>query len=165
MIKYINGNILKVSADALVNPVNCVGVMGRGLALTFKQNFPIMFKEYQGVCKDKELDFGKLHVFEIQHSMLDSLNKIFGDINFVWKPRYIINFPTKYHWKDSSKIENIRKGLVVLKEKILELDIKSIALPALGCGLGGLSKKEVFSAIEEVFVDYDGIVIIFDNKF
>ena len=162
MIKYINGNILKVSATALVNPVNCVGVMGRGLALTFKQNFPWMFKEYQEVCKDRNLYFGKLHVYEIKADMALTLSKIFG-VNFVFKPRYIINFPTKYHWKDKSNLQDIRIGLLALKEQIEELKLESIAIPPLGCGLGGLSKKEVFSVIEEILGDTKSMILIFDT--
>lgn len=123
MIELRHGNLLDAEVEALVNTVNTEGVMGKGVALQFKKAFPDMYREYRKVCKDGELSIGKMHVF--------SRNSLMG-------PRYIINFPTKQHWREPSHLEYIEKGLHALAEEINKLQIKSLSIPPLGCGFGGL---------------------------
>ncbi len=136
MIKITKGDILKADAQALVNTVNCVGVMGRGIALQFRKAFPENFKVYKKACDKKQLQPSKMLIL---------------DLNRFENPRFIVNFPTKRHWKDKSKIEDIQEGLDALIEEVRKLKIKSIAIPPLGCGLGGLSWKQVKPMIEKAF--------------
>lgn len=133
MIRYVQGDILKAEAEALVNTVNCVGVMGRGIALQFKQAFPSNFKAYASACRRGEVLPGRMFVF---------------DIGQIAKPRYIINFPTKRHWRGKSRIEDIEAGLVALVEEVRSRNIRSIAIPPLGSGLGGLDWADVRPRIE-----------------
>jgi O-acetyl-ADP-ribose deacetylase (regulator of RNase III) len=133
MIEYTEGNILDAEAEALVNTVNTVGVMGKGIALMFKEAFPDNFKNYEAACKRRELRVGKMFVSERQ--------------SFVG-PKWIINFPTKEHWRGNSKIEWIDAGLEDLKTVITEKNIKSIAVPPLGSGNGGLDWEQVRPRIE-----------------
>jgi O-acetyl-ADP-ribose deacetylase (regulator of RNase III) len=128
MIEYTTGNLLEADTEALVNTVNTVGVMGKGIALQFKERFPENFKRYADVCKRKELVPGKLLV-TTEHTLQ-------GD-------RTIINFPTKTEWFRKSSYTYIEKGLVALAELIREQGIQSIALPPLGCGHGGLDWNKV----------------------
>lgn len=123
MIEFKSGDILKSEADALVNTVNCVGVMGRGIALQFKNAYPKNFRAYAAACKRGEVQPGRMFVFET------------GQLT---PPRYIVNFPTKRHWRGKSRIEDIEVGLTALVEVIRARGIRSIALPPLGSGLGGL---------------------------
>jgi O-acetyl-ADP-ribose deacetylase (regulator of RNase III) len=136
VIELIQGDILESPAEALVNTVNCAGVMGRGIALQFKKAYPNNYKIYKEVCKRKELNIGQMLVYET------------GSLTF---PRYIINFPTKKHWKGKSKISDIETGLQSLIQKIRTLKIESIAVPPLGCGLGGLQWRDVKPIIEKAF--------------
>ncbi|RAK19936.1 O-acetyl-ADP-ribose deacetylase (regulator of RNase III) [Anoxybacillus vitaminiphilus] len=136
MIILKQGNLLEDEAEALVNTVNCVGVMGKGIALQFKQAYPEMFSEYEKACRRKEVQPGKMHVVS-NKSLLN--------------PKYIINFPTKRHWKNKSRMEDIELGLVDLVKVVKELNIKSIAIPPLGCGNGGLKWAEVRPKIEAAF--------------
>jgi len=123
MIKFVTGNIFCNNAEAVVNTVNCVGVMGRGIALQFKKHYPENYNAYELACKRNEVVPGKMFVFET---------------NQLVNPKYIINFPTKRHWRGASRIEDIEVGLIDLVNVISELQISSIALPPLGAGLGGL---------------------------
>lgn len=132
MIKLTQGNVLKADAEALVNTVNCVGVMGRGIALQFKKAYPKNFKAYKAACDAKEVRPGKMFVY---------------DLSRIYNPRFIINFPTKRHWRGKSRIEDIEAGLVDLVQLIQRENIKSIAIPPLGCGLGGLNWAEVKALI------------------
>lgn len=136
MICYTQGDILTSDAEALVNTVNCVGIMGRGIALQFKNAFPANFKAYAVACKRREVLPGRLFVFDI------------GELT---TPRYIINFPTKRHWRDKSRIEDIEVGLVTLVAEVRTRNIRSIAIPPLGCGLGGLDWAAVRPLIEQAF--------------
>jgi len=136
MIKYSTGDIFSSQAEALVNPVNCVGVMGKGLALKFKQIYPENFKAYHRACHDGEVRPGRMHV-------------TFPD--GVPLPRVIINFPTKRRWNEKSRMEDINAGLVDLVRVVRAERIRSIAIPALGCGLGGLDWNTVRSRIENAF--------------
>lgn len=133
MIKYTTGNIFDSDVQALVNTVNCVGVMGRGIALQFKNRFPANFKAYEQACKNQEVMVGKMFVF-INNELLS--------------PQFIINFPTKRHWRGKSRLEDIEAGLDDLIKVIQQYDIKSIAIPPLGAGLGGLDWQTVRQKIE-----------------
>jgi len=134
MIEYKTGNILDTDVEALVNSVNCVGLMGRGIALQFKKGWPENFKAYAAACRRQEVRPGSMFVFET------------GRLS---NPRYVINFPTKRHWRGKSRIEDIEAGLEALAEEIRRRGIRSIALPPLGCGLGGLEWPEVRLRIEQ----------------
>jgi O-acetyl-ADP-ribose deacetylase (regulator of RNase III) len=133
MMEFTTGDILKSNAEALVNTVNCVGIMGRGIALQFKEKFPANFKAYAAACERGELQPGHMFVFPT---------------GWVTGPKYIINFPTKRHWRGKSRIEDIESGLGALRNVIEELGIRSIAIPPLGAGLGGLDWNQVRPRIE-----------------
>ncbi len=128
MIRTVTGNLLAADVDALVNTVNTVGVMGKGIALQFKNAYPQMFKAYARAVKAGEVQLGRMHIWET--GQLDG-------------PRYIINFPTKGHWRSGSKIRDIDAGLVDLVSVIKYLGIGSIAIPPLGAGNGGLEWDQV----------------------
>ncbi|MFP4204126.1 MAG: macro domain-containing protein [Opitutales bacterium] len=144
MIEYTKGNLLEDQAEALVNTVNCVGVMGKGIALQFRQAFPECFADYKQACDAGEIKPGYLHVHETG--------------NFLG-PRFIVNFPTKRHWKGKSKIEDITAGLDALRSWIEETGIRSIALPPLGCGNGGLAWNVVRKLIEQKLAGLDDVSI------
>ena len=144
MITVVQGDIFMAGADAVVNAVNTVGVMGKGLALQFKRAYPEMFAEYQLWCRAGALRVGKMHVW--QRSVE------FGG------PRLIINFPTKQHWRDPSRVEDIQAGLDALALVVVEWEVKSIAIPALGCGLGGLDWSVVEPLIMAAMVPLAGEV-------
>ena len=129
MIDYrSSGDLLNQDAEALVNTVNCVGVMGRGVSLQFKKTFPDNFKAYTNACERGEVQPGRMFVFETGRAT---------------NPRYIINFPTKRHWRGKSRMEDIESGLEALVHEISERNIGSIAIPPLGSGLGGLNWSDV----------------------
>ena len=127
-IHYTRGDILATDAEALVNTVNCVGVMGRGIALQFKKAFPANFTAYARACKQGDVAIGKMLVHETGR---------------LGNPRFIINFPTKRHWRGTSRLEWIREGLDDLIAVVAERGIASLAMPPLGCGLGGLDWRDV----------------------
>jgi len=133
MIKLATGNLLEADADALVNAVNVVGVMGKGIALQFKREFPENFRAYRRACESGELQLGRVFVHQNQAPR---------------RPRFIVNFPTKGHWRDASRLEDIDAGLRSLVRAIRDLRIRSIAVPPLGCGLGGLPWTDVRPTIE-----------------
>lgn len=133
MIELARGDILKDESEAIVNTVNCVGVMGRGIALQFKNAWPENFKAYEVACKREEVQPGRMFVFDTGRLTL---------------PRFIVNFPTKRHWRGKSRIEDIETGLSALLAVIKERGIRSIAIPPLGSGLGGLEWSEVRPRIE-----------------
>ena len=150
MIELHHGNLLKSDAEALVNTVNIVGIMGKGIALQFKKAFPDMFTAYKLACKNNEIRPGKIHVYKRK-----------GLLN----PHYIINFPTKTHWRGRSKIEYIEKGLHDLVRIIRQEKIRSIAVPPLGCGLGGLDWNDVYSEIKKSLTALENVqVIVFPPK-
>ncbi len=138
MITPAHGNLLNDPAEALVNTVNCAGVMGKGIALQFKQAFPENFKAYEKACKASHVKLGEVLVYET--------GALVG-------PKYILNFPTKGHWKTPSRIEDIQSGLKDLVAKVRQLNIQSIAIPPLGCGLGGLCWEDVQPLILDAFRD------------
>jgi O-acetyl-ADP-ribose deacetylase (regulator of RNase III) len=150
MIEHKTGDILSEDAEALVNTVNCVGIMGRGIALQFKNAFPENFKAYARACKQNEVQPGRMFVFETA-----------GLTN----PRYIINFPTKRHWRGKARIEDIQSGLKALVDVIRERNIRSIAIPPLGSGLGGLDWSQVRAKIHEALSGLSQVrVIVFEPK-
>ncbi len=135
-VQLKSGDLLKETTDAIVNTVNCVGVMGKGIALQFKQRWPNNFKAYEGASKRKEIGPGRMFIYDL------------GE----WeKPRYIVNFPTKTHWRGDSKIEYVEDGLQDLIKQVKRLGIKSISLPPLGCGNGGLDWHDVRKLILAAF--------------
>ena len=135
MIEYKIGDLLAEQAEALVNTVNCVGVMGRGVALQFKNAFPENFKAYERECRQRKMQPGRMFVFELKQTAA---------------PRYIINFPTKRHWRGKSRMADIDAGLRALTEEIRSRGIRSVALPPLGSGLGGLDWLDVRKRIQAV---------------
>lgn len=152
-LTFKSGDMFAEPVDALVNTVNCVGVMGKGVALEFKQRWPDNFKAYKAVCDAKALVPGKILIHE-------NLS-LFGSDG----PRFLINFPTKAHWRSPSKLAYIEDGLDALIHEIRYFDIKSIALPPLGCGNGGLDWADVKPIIAEKLSVLDGVdVIVFSPK-
>lgn len=129
-----SGNLITAEVDALVNTVNTEGVMGKGLALQFKKAFPDAFAEYERACKKGAVTIGRMHI-----------------VRRLTSPRFIINFPTKKHWRNPSKLEYVEAGLQDLVAKIRELEIRSIAVPPLGCGNGGLNWGDVKPRIVDAF--------------
>jgi O-acetyl-ADP-ribose deacetylase (regulator of RNase III) len=138
MIKVADGNLLTADAEALVNTVNTVGVMGKGIALQFKRAFPGNYKAYKRACDRGEVKLGRMFVWDT------------GGLT-AGHPRYIINFPTKGHWRARSKLSDIEAGLVDLVRVIREHDIRSVAVPPLGCGHGGLQWRDVEPLILAAF--------------
>ena len=150
MIEFTSGDILKDDVDAIVNTVNCVGIMGRGIALQFKNAWPENFKAYEAACKREEVQPGRMFVYEV------------GQLT---TPRYIINFPTKRHWRGKSRIEDIESGLKALVGEIRQRGIRSIAIPPLGSGLGGLDWNDVRPRIEAAMREVPDVrVRIFEPK-
>lgn len=143
MISYKNGDILSEDAEALVNTVNCVGVMGRGVALQFKRVYPENFKAYEKECHNSGVRPGSMFVFETGYL----------------RPRYIINFPTKRHWRNNSRLADINLGLQSLVEEIRNRGIRSIAIPPLGCGEGKLNWAAVRNLMEESLADLKDVQI------
>lgn len=149
-IQLKSGDLLKEKTDAIVNTVNCVGVMGKGIALQFKQRWPKNFKDYEAASKREEIKPGKMFIHDL------------GE----WaKPRFIVNFPTKVHWRGDSKLEYVEDGLRDLVKQVKRLGIKSISLPPLGCGNGGLDWDEVRELIFAAFRDHPDISVnLFEPK-
>ena len=140
MIRYIKGNLLEDDAQALVNTVNTVGVMGKGIALQFREAFPQNYKLYSKACKAGEVKVGQMFI-TVEFTVLGN--------------RFIINFPTKQHWRNPSEYSFIESGLIALRQEIINRDIKSIAIPPLGTNNGGLSWSIVREMIESKLGDLD----------
>ena len=148
MIEYKTGDILREETEALVNTINCVGVMGRGIALQFKKAWPANFKAYAAACRRNEVRPGRMFVY------------VTGRLT---PPRYIINFPTKRHYRDPSRIEDIEEGLTALVEEMRTRGIRSIAVPPLGAGLGRLDWNVVRARIESAMQELPEVrVVIFE---
>jgi O-acetyl-ADP-ribose deacetylase (regulator of RNase III) len=145
MIKYIQGDLLSSDSQALVNTVNCVGVMGKGLALQFKIAFPENYKLYRTACYRQQVIPGKMFVHE--------------DRDKQGNTRIIVNFPTKTDWRLSSKLKYIEDGLRDLARVINQKGIKSIAIPPLGCGCGGLHWDEVKPLIEKALGSFEDVTV------
>lgn len=146
MIETAQGNLLQAPVEALVNTVNTEGVMGKGIALQFRQAFPDMFRAYERACKADQVELGKMDVHD--------LGGIGGG------PRWIINFPTKGHWRARSRKADVAAGLQDLVRVIESLNIRSIALPPLGCGHGGLEWSEVRPLIEAALDPLPGVRVL-----
>jgi O-acetyl-ADP-ribose deacetylase (regulator of RNase III) len=138
MIRYTKGNLLDAETEAIVNTVNTVGVMGKGIALQFREAFPDNYRAYKEACDAEIIQIGKVFVTE---------NRALTG------PKYVVNFPTKKHWRQRSSLEYIALGLQDLKSFLLRKKIRSVALPPLGCGNGGLEWREVRSLIEAALND------------
>jgi len=145
MISYTTGNLLDAQTEAVVNTVNEVGVMGKGIDLMFREAFPANTLAYEAACKEGEVRVGRMFVTENR-----ALNG----------PHWIINFPTKKHWRHPSRLEWIRDGLVDLRRVIGEKHIKSIALPPLGCGNGGLEWSQVRPTIEAALSPLENVNVV-----
>ena len=138
MITYLRGNLLEDDAHALVNTVNTVGVMGKGIALQFKQRFPANFAAYAQACKLGQVQTGRMFI--------TAPGELAG-------PRWVVNFPTKQHWRDPSRMEWVVDGLQDLRGFLARNAVPSIALPALGAGLGGLPWAAVRGHIDAALGD------------
>ena len=148
MMTFSQGNLLEAPVEALVNTVNTVGVMGKGIALMFKEAFPANFRAYEEACKRKEIRVGQMFVTE--NRTLDG-------------PRWLINFPSKKHWRHPSKLEWIVEGLQDLRHVIVDKKIRSIALPPVGCGNGGLEWADVRPEIERALGSLEAVeVLVFE---
>ncbi len=144
-IHIIKGNIFNTKMQTIVNTVNCVGVMGKGIALVFKLRYPKMFDIYKDYCHRHLIDIGKLWLYK-------------GEAKEPW----VLNFPTKFHWKYPSKIEYIEKGLQKFVSSYKEKNITSIAFPLLGTNNGGLDKDEVLSLMESYLSECDIPIEIYE---
>lgn len=147
MITFTQGNLLDARVEALVNTVNTVGVMGKGIALMFKERFNDNFRRYATACKAKEVQTGKMFITQLAE--LDG-------------PRWIVNFPTKQHWRAPSRMEWVIEGLQDLRRFLIEQNIKSIAIPALGAGNGGLEWADVREQIELALGDLSINILVFE---
>jgi O-acetyl-ADP-ribose deacetylase (regulator of RNase III) len=147
MITFTQGNLLEARAEALVNTVNTVGVMGKGIALMFKERFAENFRRYAAACKAKEVQTGKMFVTQVHE--LDG-------------PRWIVNFPTKQHWRARSRMEWVVEGLQDLRRFLVEEQVKSVAIPPLGAGNGGLEWADVREQIERALGDLDIDILVFE---
>lgn len=144
MIEVTRGDLLMADAEALVNAVNCFGVMGRGIAAQFKRSYPKNFSIYRQACTRQEVQPGRMLIVETGQLV----------------PRWLINFPTKRHWRNSSRLEDIDAGLAALVGDVRRLGIKSIAVPPLGCGLGGLDWNTVRPRIERAFAALPDVKVL-----
>ncbi len=140
MINWVRGNLFDSEAEALVNTVNCVGVMGKGIAYQFKRAYPAMFKDYKAQCDRKEIAPGKVTTFSERGKL-------------------IINFPTKRHWRAKARLGDVESGLLALRELLDDRGIKSVAIPPLGCGNGGLDWPDVRAAIARELGGLDDVEI------
>jgi O-acetyl-ADP-ribose deacetylase (regulator of RNase III) len=147
MLEFVTGNLFEADVEALVNTVNTKGVMGKGVALQFKRAFPANFKAYRAACAAGQVRLGRMFVYDTRE---------------LGRPRYIINFPTKDHWRSRSRLADIDSGLEDLRRVLTELEIDSVALPPLGCGLGGLRWSDVRPRIERALVDLPARVVVFE---
>lgn len=148
MIKYITGNLLESRAQALVNTVNTVGVMGKGIALQFKKQYPTNYKKYAKACKENQVKIGQLFVTEEE--------------TVLYGKQIIINFPSKEHWRSPSQYSYIGEGLKALVELIKERNITSIAIPPLGAGNGGLQWSKVKALLEQYLSDVEAEILIYE---
>lgn len=147
MIKFTSGNLLDADVQVLVNTVNTVGVMGKGIALMFKERFSENFRLYAAACKAKQVHTGKMFITRV--SELDG-------------PEWIVNFPTKQHWRAASQINWVRDGLVDLKDFLIRENIRSVAIPPLGAGNGGLDWKQVKPEIEAILGGLQTEILVFE---
>ena len=172
VIEYKQADLLAEDAEALVNTVNCVGVMGKGLALQFKKKFRANFEAYARACERKAVRPGRMFVVDLhgEPEPAGQLPMAFAEEPGAYsasaeRPRYIINFPTKDHWRRGSRMQYIEDGLRDLAREIRERGITSVAVPALGCDLGGLEWDEVRPRIEAALGGLEGVrVVVFEPR-
>lgn len=143
MIHFTIGNMFLQPYDVLVNPVNCVGVMGAGLALKFKAHFPKMFLDYRKICEMGTFMPGTIHIW-----LTDSV--------------CILNVPTKRHWRDASLLDDVKTGVLLVAHYLRSLEPRRVAIPALGCGHGGLCWGDVKPLMEQAFEDLEHHISIFE---
>lgn len=148
MIHYVKGNLLESNAEALVNTVNTVGVMGKGIALQFKEAFPDNYRVYKNACRNKEFHVGEILIVE--------------DSNLASGRKLIVNFPTKTHWKLPSEYSYIEQGLTALRREIVNRKIRSIAIPPLGSHNGGLDWLRVKHMIEMALADLECDIMLYE---
>ncbi|MDJ0277682.1 macro domain-containing protein [Sphingomonas sp. 2R-10] len=146
MIAFVDGDLLASRADMLVNAVNCAGVMGAGIALAFRRRHPDMFDDYRRVCLAGRLRPGRLHVWRLPDG------------------RRIVNLPTKRHWRDGSRYGDIDAGLAALRTCIERFEPASVAVPALGCGCGGLDWQRIAAMIRATLVDLDARILFYQPR-
>lgn len=144
-VEKATGDLLAADVEALVNTVNCVGVMGKGIALQFKRRFPAVFKEYAAACKRGEIQIGRMQV--VPTGLLDG-------------PQWVINFPTKKHWRSPSRLEYVQSGLDDLRRVLVDYGIRSVAVPPLGAGNGGLDWSDVQPLIQTALQDLEGVRVV-----
>lgn len=147
MIEPATGDLFVAGTQAIVNAVNCYGVMGAGLALQFKRRFPAYFTDYKAACADGGIAPGRVGVYRREAA-----------------PHFIISFPTKRHWREPSQLDDIRTGLVSLVDAIRTYEIESIAIPALGCGLGSLDWSEVRPLITAALEPLNCQALLFEPR-
>ena len=150
MLKFVKGNFFDFDADIRVNTVNCVGVMGAGVALAFKNKYPEMFKEYVRQCKANEISPGKPSVWKKEDMFSKGIE--------------IINFPTKAHWRNPSEYEYIESGLIWLSDYLKNKEGLTITLPALGCGHGGLDWVNVKKLILNYLSETKNNILVFEPE-
>lgn len=137
MLNHVKGNIFDSERHTIVNAVNCVGVMGAGIALEYRLRYPDMFEKYEKFCESKLLDIGKLWLYKPESGP------------------WILNFPTKKHWKYPTKEEYLRKGLSKFVSEYKDKGIKSIAFPMLGADKGGLGQDKSIMLLQEYLSELD----------
>lgn len=143
MLKFVSGDLFDYDASVRINTVNCVGVMGKGVALAYKNRYPAMFKEYKAACDDGDVQPGQLHIWKSDDGTV------------------VVNFPTKRHWRQKSLIKDVESGLKALREFLLQQGDVRVTLPALGCGHGGLEWEEVSDLIRQYLSDMPAEVLVF----
>lgn len=147
MLIYKQGDLLKDDAEVLVNAVNTVGVMEAGIAKQFKKQFPEMYEKYKRDCKANKLRLGKMHLVQVEDEP---------------EAKYVINFPTLVHWQDQSNLSDIESGLIDLVRMVETYGFRTIAIPPLGCGVGGLNWEDVRYLIEQAFKSVDVRVHLYE---
>ncbi len=162
MIERRTGNVVEAQAEAVVNTVNCAGVMGKGIALLVKQAYPKVFKDYRAACKRGEVQPGRM--LTLPAGPVRATRKRAGLAPAAASvpakgPRYIINFPTKRHWRQPSRMDDIRAGLPALIAEVRKLGVQSVAVPALGCGNGGLDWEQVRPLIIAAFAELPNVTV------
>lgn len=146
MITYVSGNLFEAPAKVLVNAVNTVGAMGKGIALEFKRIYPDMFSQYRRFCENGQFTIGKLYLYKTDH-------------------KWVLNFPTKKHWRDPSRLEYLEAGLKKFRDCYRSVGITSIGFPALGCGNGELDyETQVGPLMEEHLGDLPISVLVYLNR-
>jgi O-acetyl-ADP-ribose deacetylase (regulator of RNase III) len=153
LIRIVHGDLFSAKVEAIVNPVNCLGVPGAGLAAAFRRNHPRETREYVAACRAGQLHLDMVLVSEVARA---------GHL------RFVIHFPTKHDWRQPSDLEHVRRGLVALRREVaaprrgLPTGIRSIGVPALGCGLGELAwvdvQREIVEALAPVSIDREVLI-------